>query len=355
MGSTTKNHLLGYATRTLIFFTAGEAGGIDASVRIKPIRQGPLKSCLQRFSRTRTYSMPKLPLLDPKLDVIFKRLFAEAPDLLADLINAVRSDEPPIVELQVLNPQIAPEELTGKFIVLDILARDLTGQLFNIEMQTRNHAGWPSRSLYYLARNLGRQLQGGEGYHQVQPVIGIHLMDFDLFGEAQACWAFELRDRQRPDVRLDRSLQLHLIELPKADRLHSQAGSALADWVAYLKHWQEDNLMQSIESPAVQKARERLQALSADDEAQRLAFVRERALRDEVTEKAEAEAKGRAEGRAEGKAIGQANTLRRQLQIKFGELPDAFEQRLQTASEAELTAWAERVLFAEGLEQVFSG
>ncbi len=295
--------------------------------------------------------MPHQPLLDPKLDVIFKRLFAEAPDLLADLINAVRSDEPPIVELRVLNPQIAPEELTGKFIVLDILARDLTGQLFNIEMQTRNHAGWPSRSLYYLARNLGRQLQAGESYHQVQPVIGIHLMDFDLFEETQACWAFELRDRQLPEVRLDRSLQLHLIELPKADRLHSQAGSALADWITYLKHWREDKLMQSIESPAVRKARERLQALSDDDEARRLAFVRERALHDEVTEKAEA----RAEGEAIGQTKGQANTLRRQLQIKFGELPDAVEQRLQAASEAELSAWTERILFAERLEQVFSG
>ena len=99
--------------------------------------------------------MPSYPLLDPKLDVVFKKLFVEAPDLLADLINAVRSDEPPIVELEILNPQIAPEELTGKFIVLDILARDATGQLFNIEMQTRNHAGWSSRSVYYLARSLG--------------------------------------------------------------------------------------------------------------------------------------------------------------------------------------------------------
>ncbi|TBU93267.1 hypothetical protein DNJ95_12025 [Stutzerimonas kirkiae] len=301
--------------------------------------------------------MPGQPLLDPRLDVIFKRLFAEAPDLLADLINAVRSDEPPIVELQVLNPQIAPEELTGKFIVLDILARDQTGQLFNIEMQTRNHAGWPSRSLYYLARNLGRQLQVGDGYQRMQPVIGIHLMDFDLFEEEQACWAFELRDRQRPQVRLDRSLQLHLIELPKADRLHSQGGSALADWILYLKHWQEDVLMQSIESPAIKKARERLQALSDDDEARRLAFVRERALHDEVTEKAEAEARGRlagkAEGKIEGKIEGRADTLRNQLRLKFGALPDAFEQRLQSADEAELTTWTERVLFAEQLEQVF--
>ena len=306
--------------------------------------------------------MPGYPLLDPKLDVIFKRLFVDAPDLLADLINAVRHDEPPIVELEILNPQIPPEELTGKFIVLDILARDATGQLFNIEMQTRSHAGWSSRSVYYLARSLGRQLKNGESYQSVPPVVGIHLMDFDLFNEPQACWAFELRDRQRPEVLLDRSLQLHLIELPKADRLHSQGNSALADWIAYLKHWQEDSLMQSIERPAVQKARQNLQALSDDEQARHLAFVRERALRDEMSEKAAAEARGeargrlagKAEGEREGKQKGQSTLLHRQLQAKFSTLPANLEQRLQNASEDELAIWAERVLFAESLEQVFA-
>ena len=290
--------------------------------------------------------MPSYPLLDPKLDVVFKKLFVDAPDLLADLINAVRSDEPPIIELEILNPQIAPEELTGKFIVLDILARDATGQLFNIEMQTRSHAGWSSRSVYYLARSLGRQLKNGESYQSVPPVIGIHLMDFDLFEEDQACWAFELRDRQRPEVLLDRSLQLHLIELPKADRLHSQGNSALADWIAYLKHWQEDALMQSIERPTVQKARQQLQALSDDEQARRLAFVRERALRDEISEKAAA--------KAEGKQEGQSTILRHLLQAKFGTLPAHVEQHLQNASEDELTTWAERVLFAQQLDQVFA-
>ena len=187
-------------------------------------------------------------------------------------------------------------------------------------------------------------------------------MDFDLFDEPQACWAFELRDRQRPEVLLDRSLQLHLIELPKADRLHSQGNTALADWIAYLKHWQEDSLMQSIERPTVQKARQQLQALSDDEQARRLAFVRERALRDEISEKAAAEARGRLAGKAEGrveglkkgKQEGQSVLLQRLLQAKFGTLPDHFEQRLQNASEDELVTWAERVLFAERLEQVFA-
>lgn len=249
--------------------------------------------------------MPSLPLLDPKLDLNFKRLFCDTPDLLIDLINAVRSDEPPIVELTILNPQITPEEISSKLVVLDILARDHLGQLFNIEMQTCKHAGWQARTIYYLARGLGRQLQSGEGYQQLQPVIGIHLMDFDLFEQEQALWRFELRDHQLPDVLLDRSLQLRLIELPKADRLHSQVPSALADGITYLKHWQEDNLMQQIDRPAIQKARQQLQALSADDELRRLAFVRERAQRDlatPVAEAAEAEARGKAEGEISGRA-----------------------------------------------------
>ncbi|TBV15658.1 Rpn family recombination-promoting nuclease/putative transposase [Stutzerimonas kirkiae] len=290
--------------------------------------------------------MPGLPLLDPKLDVVFKRLFAEAPDLLADLINAVRSDEPPIVELQVLNPQILPEDLTGKFIVLDTLARDVNGQLFNIEMQARNHQGWPSRTVYYLARNLSRQLKPGDDYNQLQPVIGIHLMDFDLFDDEQAFWQFELRDRRQRSVIFDRSLQLHLLELPKADRLHSQAGGAVADWIAYLKHWQEESVMQEIERPAIRKARQQLQALSDDEQARYLAFVRERALLNETIVMGATEAKGKREGRSD--------ILRQLLQLKFGALPVAIEQRLVTASETEQVRWAERILSVDSLEQVFA-
>ena len=64
-------------------------------------------------------SMTEDGLLDPKNDYVFKKLFAEAPTLLASLINAVRSDEVPVEVLEVTNPQIQPEDIKGKFIVLD--------------------------------------------------------------------------------------------------------------------------------------------------------------------------------------------------------------------------------------------
>ena len=103
--------------------------------------------------------------------------------------------------------------------------------------------------------------------------------------------------------------------------------------------------MQSIERPAIQQARQRLQALSEDEQARHQAFVRERALRDEITEKAAA--------KAEGLIDGQRTFLRRLLQTRFGPLPSSLEQRLQQASEDELNIWGERVLSAEQLEQVF--
>jgi len=172
-------------------------------------------------------------------------------------------------------------------------------------------------------------------------------MDFDLFAEQdQALWEFELRDRQRPGVVLNRCLQLNLVELPKADRLRSRISPILAQWITYFEHFREEHVMQQIQHPPIQKAYQHLHALSGDELARREAFVRERALRDEITEKAEAEARGMAKG--------QANILRRQLRAKFGELPPSVDERLHNAEPAQLVHWADRVLFAETLEQVFN-
>ena len=220
-------------------------------------------------------------LLDPKNDYIFKRLFATAPHLLTALINSVRHEEEPVEVIEVLNPRIDPEELAGKFIVLDVLARGRQGQLFNIEMQVRRIDLWSARS-----------------------VIGIHLLDFDLFAAPaqmqQAHWCFELRDRWQPATRLGAELELNIIELAKADRLHKAGAQGLNAWVTFFEHWKEDSTMSQLTYPPVQQALEVLKDLSADDETQRKAFVRERALRDEISQLASARMEGKQEGKQEG-------------------------------------------------------
>ena len=245
-----------------------------------------------------------MTLLDPKNDYIFKRLFATAPHLLTALINSVRHEEEPVEVIEVLNPRIDPEELAGKFIVLDVLARGRQGQLFNIEMQVRRIDLWSARSVYYLASTLAKQLSHGQNYDLLKPVIGIHLLDFDLFAAPaqmqQAHWCFELRDRWQPATRLGAELELNIIELAKADRLHKAGAQGLNAWVTFFEHWKEDSTMSQLTYPPVQQALEVLKDLSADDETQRKAFVRERALRDEISQLASARMEGKQEGKQEG-------------------------------------------------------
>ena len=79
---------------------------------------------------------PARDLLDPKNDYVFKRLFVRAPRLLVALINAVRHAEPPIRAVHIRNSGIDGEERGDKAVVLDILATDERGRLYNVEMQT---------------------------------------------------------------------------------------------------------------------------------------------------------------------------------------------------------------------------
>jgi len=244
-------------------------------------------------------------LLDPKNDYVFKRLFAEAPDLLLALINDLRPDLPPITSVEVLNPNIEAGELSGKYIILDVLARDADGHQYNVEMQVRRYNAWGQRSLYYLARMLSDQLDAGRDYRQLKSAVGIHLLDFDLFSDGekqqqQALWRFEMRDATQPEVKLGNELQLNIIELRKADRL-AHENDTLHDWITFFEHWQEDARMATISHKPIKQAVNRIRQLSADEEAKRLAFVRERALHDEASLMHDAREEGREEGRLKEK------------------------------------------------------
>jgi len=64
---------------------------------------------------------------------------------------------------------------------------------------------------------------------------------------------------------------------------------------------------------------------------------------------------GRQEGRQEGMAQGERELLLRLLGRRFGELPMAVRERVTAAQTPELDRWAEQLLAAASLEEVFGG
>ncbi len=63
---------------------------------------------------------------------------------------------------------------------------------------------------------------------------------------------------------------------------------------------------------------------------------------------------GRKEGMEAGMRQGEASLLRRLLRRRFEDLPEWIDQRLEQASQRDLETWADRVLDAKRLEDVFS-
>jgi len=166
-----------------------------------------------------------------------------------------------------------------------------------------------------------------------------------------------MRDRQRPEVVLDRTLSLHVVEMAKAEQLARRGSPSLADWLMWFRHSDEESIMQQIQTPAVHQAHQRLHALSQDWQAWTDAAQRESALSMETTLMAQA-AEEKAEAMQEGIAIGRVaerrDILRQLLHIKFGDLPAPVEERLQTAELPQLAYWTERVLIAQTLQHVFN-
>ncbi len=208
---------------------------------------------------------------------------------------------------------------------------------------TKRDSGDGEIALYPKCPTAIRASPQGDDYATLKPAIAIHLLDFALFeDEDQGIWCFELRDREQHEVRLGEELQFNLIELPKADRLG--AGSpALAAWVAFLKHWQEEQRMIAIMDEK-QFRKEAVEEGLAEGRAEGWAEGL-----------AEGQAEGQAEGLAQGTLAGQTRLLERLLTARFGPLDAATHARLQHASLSELEQWTDRLLDAPDLHSVLQG
>jgi len=106
--------------------------------------------------------------------------------------------------------------------------------------------------------------------------------------------------------------------------------------------------MDTITNETVKEVRGHIKRLSADEEARRLAFVRERALRDEASQLRFA----KQEGIKQGEVIGEAKLLQKMLNKRFGVLPEWAAEMINNASSQQIEAWADQIFTAKSLEEL---
>ena len=193
-------------------------------------------------------------IINPQVDFAFKRLFAreENVELLKSFINAVLEDyhPVPIEKVWILNPINDRAVEDGRGSIVDVKARDAEGHLYNIEMQRVTQLHYGKRALYYLSQIYTDQLEKGEDFDELQPTIGIHLMNFNYFPQDLGYHnVYRFKNVLESEHELA-GLELHFIELKKLKTKNPKLDTMLEKWGALFRS--EGDPMQ----PKVQKTLE---------------------------------------------------------------------------------------------------
>mgnify|MGYP000988847326 CR=1 FL=1 len=166
--------------------------------------------------------------------------------------------------------------------MVDVKARDQAGRVFQIEVQLQIHTALPARALYSWARTYAEQLGSGQGYHLLKPTLAIWIVDGVLFPSSSAVHhRIRLLDAEAGLVLTDQ-IELHMLQLPRF-RLGEPLDEE-AQWVYFLKearNWTE--LPASLNSPALEKAMEKLDTISESTVDRERYRAREAWLREQAT------------------------------------------------------------------------
>ncbi len=147
--------------------------------KFKRPRQSVLSLYYESIRAVRTNQLAtELALTD---NYYFKFVFgrSESTSSLQRLLNTFLAvvGERQVKSLTLKDPALNPLFYRQKSAILDIVAVDETDRIFNVEMQAYQEKNLPERFLDYVCGLYSRQLKAGETYDQLNPVVGVMLLD----------------------------------------------------------------------------------------------------------------------------------------------------------------------------------
>ena len=253
--------------------------------------------------------------IDPMVDFAAKRLLGspEHSAITIHFLNAVLHYEDPIVGVTILNPISLKDYDADKLSVLDIKAVDGRGRRFNIEVQTSRPPNLPERLTYYAARQLIEQLGEGDDYSDLNPSIGVCVLDAVMFpGGPSPRHAFGLRSAE--GLVLTDRLQVHVLELHKYRVPGDDAvvTDPVEQWMDFFRTAAErtpEELAGRLPDPVFGEATGVLEMIARTPEERQRYEDRLKAERDERARKKAAIAEGLEQGLERGVALGQAKLV----------------------------------------------
>jgi predicted transposase YdaD len=276
-----------------------------------------------------------------RYDATLKELFQRAPERLLELLTGSRPGE-------ILNVEYPSVRLRRP----DLVLRLADGRLYHLELQVTNDPDMPWRMVDYyiaLARHFGEAPLQHVVYAGAQPMALAAEIQHAALQFRYRVW--DIREFDARSLLESGSLEDNLLAI--LCRLEDPRG-ALQRILERIGRLPGKSRSDALTKLMILSELRGLPALVREEEGMPIpidsSLLDHPWIQDLVLQR---EARVKAQGKAEGKAEGEAALLRRQLERRFGPLPEWAVSRLQSADTTVLETWGVRLIDASSLEEVF--
>ena len=249
--------------------------------------------------------------LDPKNDLVFKKVFGSHASILISFLNALLPLDvgQEIKSVEYLPAELVPDIPVIKNSIVDVRCMDNYGRHFIVEMQMLWTDSFKSRVLFNASKAYVRQLDKGMHYKGLQPVYALSLVNEIFENESEEYYHHYKIVHVGDQTKTIDGLQLIFVELPKFKFSTFDQMKLKVLWLRYLSDIQ--NVQEMIDQELIR------QLNSVDEIAEALKLTKESSytkaeleaydkywdtIRAERTLIADAEAKGKLEGKLEGRS-----------------------------------------------------
>ena len=182
--------------------------------------------------------------LDPKNDLVFKRIFGQHTNLLINFLNEVLPLEEgnKIEQIEYIPTELTPRTPTGRNSIVDVNCIDSFKRVFIVEMQLFWELSFKNRLLFNASKAYTFQLERNSSYKSLQPVYSVGILNdvFDKDSE-EFYHLYQIVNIDNPKDIIE-GLQFVMIELPKFKPELWAHKKMAALWLRFLKEVNESVL-----------------------------------------------------------------------------------------------------------------
>lgn len=300
-------------------------------------------------------------------DWALKRLLRDKAnfEILEGFLSELFKEEVRIQE--ILESESNKEYRLDKANKVDIKVKNVQGELVLVELQYELELDYLQRLLFATSKAVTEHIAEKEPYSSVVKVISVSILYFDLGQGADYIYkgttvfkGLHTNDELNLSAGQKALFQRNSVSelfpeyyLIKVKRFNDVTQDTLDEWIYFLKN---EEIRAEFTARGLAKAKEQLDILKLS-EAERLAYeYYQQDLHYQASIVESTYGIGKLEGKLEGiqigEQIGEAKMLSRQLQSRFGTLPDWAMQKIAKAEGSALEIWSLRFVNAQSLDEV---